>query len=218
MESALEQAYRRMFGRNGGAPLARIVSDYVPNLYAPDDGLTVERIHYPFRFPLIDRYLDGALDTPLNERQSSAANDLAGLLILAAARFPDNFPNAGPAAFALLDRSRATGDCRPQLNLAFLLSSDPNNPRDDDVAMEFEKATRACSGDPTPLWLLGQFQSDRAFTTEIGEGIRGQELLLAERLRPTLRDFQSPQDTNAWLAARMVGRGGRRASHRLSRH
>ena len=73
----------------------------------------------------------------------------------------DRLPTAAPLAFAILDRARAGGDCLPQLNLAFLLSTH-ERPLDAETAAEFGKAARSCPDDPTPLWLLGQFQSQRA--------------------------------------------------------
>ena len=122
------------------------------------DPLTVP---YPYRYPAIERLLPAEFADP------ARANDLGALLILAAAGFEGEslyapFPNAGFAAFAVLDRARSGDACAPQLNLAFLLSAD-TNPRDDDVAREYELAADRCGGDPTPLWLLAQFQSQRAF-------------------------------------------------------
>ena len=73
----------------------------------------------------------------------------------------DRLPTAAPLAFAILDRARAGGDCLPQLNLAFLLSTH-ERPLDAETAAELGKAARSCPDDPTPLWLLGQFQSQRA--------------------------------------------------------
>ena len=95
------------------------------------DPLTVP---YPYRYPAIERLLPAEFADP------ARANDLGALLILAAGGFEGEslyapFPNAGFAAFAVLDRARSGDACAPQLNLAFLLSAD-TNPRDDDVARE----------------------------------------------------------------------------------
>ncbi len=84
--------------------------------------------------------------------------------MLAAAHFGDEFPTAAPLGYAILDRARSGGACLPQLNLAFLLSTH-KRPRDDATATEFRKAERTCPDDPTPLWLLGEFQSQRAISS-----------------------------------------------------
>jgi hypothetical protein len=112
-------------------------------------------------------------------------NDLAALLILANANFRDDFPNAASVAFDLLDRARQSDACVPQLNLAFLLSTD-SNPRDDDTVKEFERAAQDCPNDPTPLWLLGQFQSGRASAS----AFVGQQLDLGARQARPIPTFQ----------------------------
>jgi hypothetical protein len=60
----------------------------------------------------------------------------------------------------VLDRARAGGDCAPQLDLLLLVAADANA-HDPIVAAEGARALRACPGDATPGWLLGQFQSLR---------------------------------------------------------
>ena len=115
----------------------------------------------PFGASPPDRVLDSALSAPLDEPTTAAANDLGALLVLAAARFPDRVPNAAPLAYAVLGRARSGDACLPQLNLAFLLSTN-TTPLDAETARELREAERRCPGDPTPLWLLGQFQSQRA--------------------------------------------------------
>src|SRR5439155_11317821 len=119
------------------------------------------RIQYPFHYPPLDRFLDRVLPATLGRRQAAAANDVAGLLILAAVHFRRSFPNAAPTAYDLLNRTRAGDACIPQTNLAFLLSTDSNS-RDDDTVTEFERAAADCPGDPTPLYLLAEYQSVRA--------------------------------------------------------
>jgi len=118
---------------------------------------------YPFHWDDVDAVLDDALPARLDERARQSVNDLAGLLILGAVRHPIAFDlGSAPVAFALLDRARADGDCVPQLNLAFLLSTH-ERPLDAAARSEYERAARACSNDPTPLWLLGQYLSQRAY-------------------------------------------------------
>ncbi len=192
MTDAVRSALADAFGMQRARALMRIAREYDPNLHAVDSA-GVEDIPYPFRYPPIERVLAG---TDVDPR---TANDLAALLILATARQggSDNvlsdFPYAGAIAFAILDRARAHGDCLPQLNLAFVLSAD-RNPRDDDVVREYEAAARACRGDPTPLWLLGQFQSERAFAYENNDR-PGQQLDRAERLRRPFATFRRMQRT-----------------------
>jgi hypothetical protein len=125
-------------------------------------------IDYPFRFPTLDPVLDRQLPRPLSAAAVRRLTDMAALLTIASTRYPsdDAFPEAYPgasAAFALLDHARATVDsCDVQLNLAFLASADAQ-PLDDQIVAEFERAHRLCAGDPTPLWLLGQFQLGRTY-------------------------------------------------------
>jgi tetratricopeptide (TPR) repeat protein len=162
MYGALNDASRALFGTTDYSPMAHLVLN--GNLRLSDwlieHGVDYSHIRYPFRYPPLDRFLDRALPAKLSETRSSEANDLAGLLILAAARYPSQLPNAAPAAFDLLNRARAGDACQPQTNLAFLLSTDENS-RDDDTRTEFLRATADCPGDPTPLDLLAEYQSVR---------------------------------------------------------
>jgi len=117
---------------------------------------------YPFRWPEVDAILDDALPEPLDERRSRAASDLGGLLVLGAVRHPYTELGSAPLAFAVLDRARAGRECLAQLNLAFLLSTH-DRPRDAVTRAEYRRAAKACPDDPTPLWLLGQYSSRRAY-------------------------------------------------------
>ena len=159
------------------------------------DPLTVP---YPYRYPAIERLLPAEFADP------ARANDLGALLILAAGGFEGEslyapFPNAGFAAFAVLDRARSGDACAPQLNLAFLLSAD-TNPRDDDVAREYELAADRCGGDPTPLWLLAQFQSQRAFIRDNADR-PGQKLEREDRLQRPFDTVEALQRSHPGLAA-----------------
>ena len=75
--------------------------------------------------------------------------------------------NAGPVAYALLLRARSAAGCDAELNLLLLLTAD-SQPHDDAVRYQASKALEACPGDPTPGWLLAQFQSQRALVSPQG--------------------------------------------------
>jgi tetratricopeptide (TPR) repeat protein len=117
---------------------------------APDFRFAADRRAYPYRYPGLDSVL-AALPARLSVAQVVAATDLGARLTLL---------RRGAAAFAVLDRARAGGDCAPQLDLLLLVASDANA-RDAIVAREGARALRACPGDATAGWLLGQFQSLR---------------------------------------------------------
>jgi hypothetical protein len=149
---------------------------------AADAGAAVSPYEpaYPFRFERLDRVLDDVLPRRLDARQAEAANDLAALLVLAAARFRGfevpAFAGAPPLAYALLDRARAGGGCLPQLNLAFLVATH-ERPRDAATAQELRRAEQVCRDDPTPLWLLGQYRSQRELRDPVASFRRLQERL-----------------------------------------
>jgi tetratricopeptide (TPR) repeat protein len=145
MRTALDRAMTPLFGPRQRRVLDRLLVDKSAALHATEPT-------YPFRFPRLDAAL-GRLD----ERKTGAANDLGALLVVAAARF-DALPTAAPLAYAVLDRVRSRGGCTAQLNLAFLLSTHVR-PRPVATATELREAARRCPHDPTPLWLLGEFQS-----------------------------------------------------------
>jgi tetratricopeptide (TPR) repeat protein len=153
--------------------------------------------------PPPDRLLDSALSAPLDEPTTAAANDLGALLVLAAARFPDQVPNAAPLGYAVLDRARAGNACLPQLNLAFLLSTNIT-PVDAETEKEFREAERRCPDDPTPLWLLGQFQSQRA-VLDASSGFPP-PVAPAQQLRRTFATFDRlqrsfPRSSAGWSGA-----------------
>ncbi|HET9736964.1 MAG TPA: hypothetical protein VFP78_02500 [Solirubrobacteraceae bacterium] len=211
MGDAVQQGLTDALGAQRGGALLRIARDSGVDVLAVD-SIAVEDTPYPFRYPPIDRVLAGA------DVDRQAASDVGALLVLAAAQEEGadtpfgNFPNAARVAFALLDRARAGGDCGPQLNLAFVLSAD-RNPRDDDVAREYEAAARACGGDPTPLWLLGQFQSQRAFAYD-DDDRAGQQLERADRLRRPFATFRRMQ--RAWPRSSLGWAGEADAELRLA--
>ena len=178
MLDALDRAAAAALPEGTGADLLRIAKQG-PALF---DVVAYRPVPYPFRYPRLEAVL-GGVPAGLSEQQATALGDLGALLIVAGARFPQEFPLAGPVAFAVLDR--AGGACDPQLNLAFLLSTDKES-RDDDTAREFAMAERACPGDPTPLYLLGQFQGLRT----VVDGIVGESTPFEERIRRAIRTFR----------------------------
>ena len=114
---------------------------------------------YPYRYATLEPVLAG-LPATLTPAQVEAATDLGARLILLEANKTGKLW-AAPAAFALLDRARRDGACAPALDILLLVASD-TVPVDRIVAEEGERARRACPGDPTPGWLLGQYQSTMA--------------------------------------------------------
>ena len=70
-------------------------------------------------------------------------------------------PNAAAVGYALLDRARADGACAPQENLALLVAADQVI-REVPAEQELQQAALVCPGDPTPLWLEGQFEAQQA--------------------------------------------------------
>ncbi len=185
MRRALRAAMAGLFDRRERAALEALLGDQ-------NAAISMTEPRYPFRYPRLERVLDAALPRRLDARQMRLASDLGALLVLAAARFGNNdavnrLPTAAPLAYALLDRARAGGACLPQLNLAFLLSTD-ERPRDDATAAEFGEAERRCTRDPTPLWLLGQFRSQRALFVD-EEGFPRPARQVGELVRRTFATF-----------------------------
>jgi cellulose synthase operon protein C len=166
MRRALLAAAREVLGPHAGPALVRLALQ-PGSLRAPGPGGAPPSAETPLRFPAVERLLRRRLAGPLNAGASAAANDL-GALLIDAATLPEAddssggaFPQAGEVAFAVLDRARAGGACDPQLNLAFELAAN-DTPRERETELELQRAARDCPGDPTPLWLLGEYQSESA--------------------------------------------------------
>ena len=90
---------------------------------------------------------------------------------------------AAAAAYAILNRLEADRRpaATPSSNLAFLVASDTIKWRAE-TRTEFERAAELCGDDPTPLWLLGQYQVARACSLcDLTEAERAEQLDLAER-------------------------------------
>ena len=211
MRRAVSKALNDAFDPFTAEELLRIARTTDFEFFA-GEPINADEITYPFRYSRIDPLLEGLDLDPVK------AGDAAALLIIAAAQgggedvFEGDFPQAPQVAFAILDRARAGGDCLPQLNLALLLSTD-TNPRDDDVALEYGKAAKSCPGDPTPLWLLGQFQSQRALLLN-DDDRPGQSVKETDRMRRPFATFQRMQ--GAWPRSSLGWAGEADAELRLA--
>lgn len=162
MRRELLAVARDVLGRPAGDRLLALAEQ--TDSLRDDEQQTYDRNpRYPYRYPKLDRLLDERLPSPLTPIEARRVNDLGVLLIHAATigapgTADIRFPQAGSAAFALLHRAAAGGACLPRLNLAFVVAADAI-PRLRVAERVSREAARACPGDPTPLWLLGQIQS-----------------------------------------------------------
>jgi len=153
-------AARALLGPRAGAPVIELVGedDYRDWIVEKAVGGTLGFAPYPYRYPALERLLPDRLD-------ARAATDLAARLMYLAAETEghgiERYPNAAPVAFALLDRVREEGGCAAALDLLLLVAAD-DQPRDDVLPREAGRVARACPGDVTAGWVLGQFQSQRA--------------------------------------------------------
>ena len=143
----LEPLATQALGPQGGPALVALLGR-TEELQNENQGTT-----YPYRFSPVVTLLDRA---PADGRSVATGRLGAALLLLAARDDEPVATNAAAAAFAVLDRARATGDCDAQLNLLLLLDSDQTAPKDDPADAEYAGAERACPGDPTPGWVHGQ--------------------------------------------------------------
>jgi tetratricopeptide (TPR) repeat protein len=150
MVAALERQSRAVLGPAGDGALSAYLWGTGPRMDSPS---SVQPLHYP----ALDQILDPILGPgAVPSEKVAAVNDLAGLLVLAAVNFPNDFRHAAPVAYDLYDRARHGQACDPQLGLAFLVSTDSH--LTSQAETELQRAVQTC-GDPTPLWLLGQFRS-----------------------------------------------------------
>jgi tetratricopeptide (TPR) repeat protein len=123
---------------------------------------------YPYRYAGISDLVDAAVPAEPSLAQADAAADLGGVLMLAFAA-ERNTGGGAQVAFALLDRARGGGACRPQLNLALLVAASYGS--QGAATSELGRAGRACPDDPTALWLRGHWESVAAFDGVLGEGV-----------------------------------------------
>jgi cellulose synthase operon protein C len=152
---------RKALGERGSHRLLTLLAPTAKWLQETAVGGRLGYAPYPYRYPAMTRLLDQAP----GRAYTAEARKLGAALLLLASRPGEHglakFPNAAAAAYAVLDRARADGDCGAQLNLLLLVSAD-NQPRDAPVRDEAQRAQSVCPDDPTPGWLLGQYQSQRA--------------------------------------------------------
>ncbi len=150
-----------LLGPVGGRELAALMRPGAPPVATPEGvvGFVPDRVPpYPYRYRSLERVLR-TLPDRLSARQVALATALGAQLAVGATS--DHRPNDAPIAFALLDRARAGGACAPQLDLLLVVAAQ-KKPIERQVRLEAQRAQRACPGDPTPGWLLGQlrFQLD----------------------------------------------------------
>ena len=105
--TALDSAFGRLAGEAGHRLYATVRNENAR--VVPDSD---KPFPYPFRYPLVDSLLDRVLARPLAGARADSANDLAGLLMLASARFPRVFPNAAPVAFSCSTEPEAVARAR----------------------------------------------------------------------------------------------------------
>jgi tetratricopeptide (TPR) repeat protein len=181
----IERIARTALGERPTKSLLRLLNDEIVDL--PETAVVTrtgenQQPIYPYRYPLMERLLDGSIG---RGRTRDAAALGASLIVLAGqseSGLDNRFRNAAPAAFAVLNRARDEGGCSASLNLLFLLAA--SEPNDDLVRREAARAEAACPGDPTPGWLLGLFQSLRAlvFVGEEEKATWEEELWPADRM------------------------------------
>jgi Flp pilus assembly protein TadD len=207
MRRALLAAAREVLGPREGPVLVRLASQ-PGSLRAPGPGGTLPTVETPLRFPAVERLLRRGLAAPLNAQATAAANDLGALLIDAATMpeadsgYGGAFPQAGEVAFVVLDRARAQGACDPQLNLAFILAASAM-PRAPEAEAALRRAARDCPGDPTPLWLLGEYQSESAVVPSTGSSDGALASLETQRPFATfaLLRHRFPHSAAGWAGA-----------------
>ena len=158
----LDRLARLALGESGAQHLERLLGrDRSLSSEALADGYTTE---YPGSYPEVERLLD---DAPRRGATMAAAQLGAELIVLAGLEGGHLnsagalYPNAGPVAYALLLRAQSVARCDAAINLLLLLAAD-NQPHDNVVREQGQRAITACPADPTAGWLLAQFQSQRA--------------------------------------------------------
>jgi len=158
----------RALGRTGGQALLALLGSGIPDVIEgqemPNPSPATNPVYpvYPYHYPALDWILDGA---PASGWRANATALGAALIELASRPGGDGygsarFVNAAPAAFAVLDRARASGGCAPQLDLVLLVASDAST-EDKVVRTEAARAVAHCPGDLTPGWVLGQYLSQQ---------------------------------------------------------
>jgi Flp pilus assembly protein TadD len=207
MRRALLATAREVLGPREGPVLVRLVLQH-GSLRAPGPGGKPPTVEMPLRFPAVERILRRRLAGALDPQATAGANDLGALLIDAATMpeaggsYGGAFPQAGEVAFAVLDRARAGGACDSQLNLGFMLAA-AELPREREAEAELRRAARDCPGDPTPLWLLGEYQSESAGAP--GSGLQDEAQAGPDKQGPfatfALLRWRFPRSAAGWAGA-----------------
>jgi hypothetical protein len=90
LRAQLEAAARRLFGGADTTGFWDVLamSDLGIDYYTPNETIDGQQVvPYPYRYPYLDAVLDGLLPARLASEQARAANDLAGLLMIAAGTY-----------------------------------------------------------------------------------------------------------------------------------
>ena len=211
LREELDTAAQRAFGGADAAEFWNVLAlfDVGIDYYPPAERIAGQVVvPYPFHYPYLDPVLDTLLPAPLSRAQAEAANDLAGLLIVAAGTYSrEQIPalqHAGAGAFSLLHRARTSApSCDVQLNLAFLVATDMST-ADEVITAEFDRAINACPQDPTPLWLLGQVRVQQSYVLP-GETRPSLAPASAEVLSRPLETFRRLQQIFPGSAAGWAG-------------
>jgi tetratricopeptide (TPR) repeat protein len=194
---------QQALGQRGSRTLMTLLAPTAKSLQDTAVGAKLAFAPYPYRYPAMTRLLDQAP----GRAYTAEARVLGAALVLLASPRGDfgswKFPNAAAAAFAVLDRARANGDCGAQLNLLLLVSADIE-PRDAPVRDEAQRAESVCPDDPTPGWLLGQYQSQRA-RAETFEAFEGDDPVPADAQRQALGTFARLEQRFPGSAAAITG-------------
>ena len=155
---------------------------------------------YPYRYAALEPILDAAPPAALRNGATGLA---AALIKLAGQPAADSTSIAGPAAYALLDRTRSSGGCDAQLDLLLLVASDWWSSLQKTLTDEYQRTVAACPNEPTPGWIVGQAQmrKQQMGSTSQPRPIRTNENTIAG-LVVAVRTFQDltrrfPRDTAA---------------------
>ncbi len=198
----------RALGASGAQVLDLLLSNrYTASLRETARGHRLGFAPAPYRYPVMEALLreaPGHGNTP-------AAVELGAALIVLAGRVDDSYyltdanhySNAAPAAYAVLRAAEATGGCDVKLDLLLLVAAD-DQPRDVVVRQAAADASAACGDDPTPGWVLAQFQSQRAVEDpddeRPGDPVPGDAQTRYEKTMAGMLD-RFPGSADVWAAA-----------------
>lgn len=129
---------------------------------APSSDPHSGRYGYPYHYPVLEPILAKAPEGDFRRNATALAAALIGLAgqPVTQAQTGQTMRLAGPAAYAVLDRTRTSGGCDAQLDLLLLVAGDEfSSP--ETLVDEYRKSSAACPNDPTPGWITGQAQMRR---------------------------------------------------------